>query len=386
MPSRSESTTHQTLTFYNAFNKPNQLIVWRRQETGAWDNSPRDSSGKLILRSNTCNLREAVLTHYTHNGRILSNGLPSRIGTYQGAVFKAGTAHPFGGHGGWRPASLTNRAYSRFWGRVRKDSASLGVSLAGYAQSRDMMLSRAKQFGKLLLDQIRSYKASHRRLKRARKALERNRKTNPMYEDRASDYLEHKFGWAPLIEDFIAASRLFWTPPPSRFFSATAEERTSWSGTSVPSSGRTKTEAWLVHARCTYAAKVTVSNDHLWMANKAGFINLPGIAWDLVPWSFVINMFANVNQMLSHPTQDIGLTVSDASVTFTHREYCEVVDRYNDGNGLVRENVLYRTKSRSLTNLTPRWALKAPELDASLVVTASALVLQRARRLQKLFG
>lgn len=389
MPTRNKSQSHP-IEFQRIYDGVRYTRdVYDYQESSEWTNSLRDPSGQLVLRSNPCNLLTMTNVRYKHVGRMGRNGNgPQAVATSYGAML-SGKPHPFGGVGNWRPVDLTNRAYGRFWGKVRKDSASLGVSLAGYAQSRDMMLNRAKQFARLLLDQIRSYKSSHRRLKRARKALERNRKRTPGYEDRANDYLEAKFGWAPLIEDFVAATRLFWTPPPSKRFTATATVKT-YQQMPRPSSYNASTfgyrASWAITARCSYSSLVKVTNEALWLANKAGLINPLTIAWDLVPWSWVVNMFVNVNQRLQHATNDVGISLSDTNVTLTHREFSETSIWYLDGNGYVHDNNLYTKKVRTLSTLSPSWSFRAPELDASLVTTATALVLQRARKLQKLFN
>lgn len=67
----------------------------------------------------------------------------------------------------------------------------------------------------------------------------------------------------------------------------------------------------------TFSAGVVVTNPNLWLGNKLGLINPLSVAWDLVPWSFVANMFVNIGQLLGSLTDLAGLSLRDDSLTYS---------------------------------------------------------------------
>jgi hypothetical protein len=78
--------------------------------------------------------------------------------------------------------------------------------------------------------------------------------------------------------------------------------------------------------RCELGAEIFVSNPNLYLANKLGFVNPGVIAWELVPFSFVIDWFVPVGNFLSQWTDFVGLTLQKAYTTKT--AYTEDRDRY----------------------------------------------------------
>lgn len=67
--------------------------------------------------------------------------------------------------------------------------------------------------------------------------------------------------------------------------------------------------------RASVNAYVKVSSPELYMANRLGFLNPLGIAWELVPFSFVIDWFVNVSDVLKDINPYAGLEITRASYT-----------------------------------------------------------------------
>lgn len=267
-------------------------------------------------------------------------------------------------------AAAANRAYSRFLSDLRNaDPASLGITLGTMSQTRAMMQNRIGRLSDLL-----GNFASQRKPQRVSDA-----------------YLELTFGWDPLVEDLQKGLALVLTSDLAKrtpdFVSAGGTayrnyERSAVSGGSFTYSlrdrGRLKT-------RVTYSAKVRVVNPNLWLANQAGVLNLPGLAWDLIPWSFVVGMFGNFSQVLGSLTDLCGIELSAFNSTVTHRWVGEVrADAANgDPNYWSWSRYDQLSKNRTVGGSLPRPTFEAhiPEMDFSLAAMSAALLHQKLGRL-----
>jgi hypothetical protein len=141
-------------------------------------------------------------------------------------------------------------------------------------------------------------------------------------------------------------------------------------------------------ARTSYSTKVTIDNPNLWLLNRMGLINPLTVAWDLVPWSFVVNMFVNVNSLLNSVTDTVGLNVTDMSITRT----CKLIHDYSladkpSGTDRRRSSINVYQKRRVLgVPLKPTVEVKIPELNWELALIASSLVIQKFKRINKIIG
>lgn len=137
--------------------------------------------------------------------------------------------------------------------------------------------------------------------------------------------------------------------------------------------------------KVTLSAGVRVTNPNYYLANRLGLLDLPGIAWDLVPWSWVINMVSNSKQVIGQFTNDVGLELLGSSTTYTARYYWEMWgwrdrdDFPGKGSSYTELMKLY-AKTRVVGSLPAIWPrFRAPQLDATLVAVLSAMVLSRLR-------
>ncbi len=71
--------------------------------------------------------------------------------------------------------------------------------------------------------------------------------------------------------------------------------------------------SWVGQVRCTLKASVT--NPQLSLINQLGLTNPVGIAWELVPFSFVVDWFLPVGNTLSACTAGLGLTWHGGRIT-----------------------------------------------------------------------
>lgn len=214
-----------------------------------------------------------------------------------------------------------NKAYSKFKESVG-DEANWAVNLAEYRQSMGMILNRVIQLTRFARAVNRfDFKSASRHLgldhiprgvKAKSKAL-------------ANNWLEYHFGWEPLVKDIGSSVDLLQSPPKRRKIKGSAQ---------VPIKDHSKVYSgdWWHrhdldgHAGVTIRAEVEISNPNLFLANQMGFTNPLVIAWELVPFSFVVDWFVNVGDVLSSFTDFLG--VSFTNLHWSEIQVASVVDEW----------------------------------------------------------
>lgn len=142
-------------------------------------------------------------------------------------------------------------------------------------------------------------------------------------------------------------------------------------------------------ARVTLSASCLVSNPNLALANRLGVINPAVVAWDLVPWSFVVNMFVNVNELLSSLTDEVGYDVTDRTRTDTVRTLTEVlisraaVYKETPSYG----SILRKRKTRqAVSAFAPSLTVKVPDFSWETALIAGSLLIQKINKLNRLLS
>lgn len=319
-------------------------------------NSPK-VNGKLKLVSNGHQLVDSTVTHMS------SNWAGNRCQDANTQVSFPWTSVHY------------NEVYSKFVGKLHKGGADLGVAFGSMSQTVDMITDRC---GKL------------RDFFSLRRTSRRRRRRRPQREDRfsreqlASDVLEGEFGWLPLVTDIYKAMVTACSALDSSWIQASS--RFSRYETVINSGSPTITSVFSGKARLTIAASVVVTNPNLWLLNRLGLINPGLVAWDLVPWSFVVNMFVNINSMIKSLSAFVGLTISDASVTYSASQLREQTTVWKNMLGAGRDeisaiNTNTKTRSRTALGSIPKPSLQAklPNTDWNLAAIASALVVQKVK-------
>lgn len=341
-----------TITTYQTLNPDGSL------KERMYKNSQSSSrvNGKLVLQANPFSYVKSTCTQYCTRPRGFA---PPNAGAYPAYEFTSANY---------------NEVYSKFVGKLHRGDASLGVTMASWGQSSRMITGRLGQISNIFTDVGRRVQNQRSRGRRYG--------ARPL----ANDFLEGEFGWIPLLNDIRAViSTVFgndaippqWCRASSTYPANKSEETLGFPNNYYTFSGS---------GRLTISAKVEIANPNIWVLNRLGLINPLTVAWDLVPWSFVVNMFANVNQIIGGLSDTVGLTISDASVTYSSRVLMETtVQTKWSPTDIVTTNssVNCRTKSRLPVGSIPRPSLqfKLPNVNLELAAIAAALLAQKVGRI-----
>lgn len=368
-------------------NTPNVKLTSSYKST-TWAHSPR-RGGRLQLVANpmTRTFKENIsFSLYGHGYQV-----PSLVGD------------------GWMPTTSSkevsqarvlaqNSALAKLRGKLYNGGASLGVTAASYRQSRDMIVSkvgsatrqiaalehRARAIG---YDRAGSGLPAWKR----RKVLYSKRRVKREKKSIASAYLEVIFGWQPLLADIHASmhSVVQKAIPSFGVGSRSTVEFTYSHALYHPTGAPRSVVNASGNVRVSINTLVSVSNPNLWLASRMGIINPAVVAWDLVPWSFVINMFANVNQLLNQYTDYAGLSFGNLSTTTTTSMSgsCDAANTYpvshpffGGGISTAQQNF----KSRGVGSMpAPSLVCRVPDLNPELAATAVSLLVQRSKTLAK---
>lgn len=277
---------------------------------------------------------------------------------------------------------LTNEALARFTGKVRKHNASLGVTLASWKQSVDMIKGASEGCSDVF----------HRRFEQVA-TMKPARRKRILISGSASAFLGAEFGWVPLIQDIQnALGALSRNPAWPLWVQATVKTSDITSSKIIedPQTKQVWYRTFYPEYRVCVGGRCIVTSENVWLANRLGLLNLPGVAWDLVPWSFVFNMFNNMSQMVNSLTDFCGVTIDMSSTTKSVRTRV-LHKRIYEGTypgywGYAKAHIDYVRKARTLGLPSPKFMWKVPDLNLELVAIAAALPLQRLRKLNQLVG
>ena len=229
---------------------------------------------------------------------------------------------------------IYNQAYARFRDKMG-EAVELGVATAEGREAMSMVTRRLLQlgnftrhlatgrFGLAASDLGIEWSGTSKRFinprlpRRFDPKPTRGRETARSF---SSLYLEAHFGWRPLVKDVHDGLRVLDNPmAPQRVrASATGPYSSPSNFTRV-----TQDASWKYHESqiidfkqtVTLQADIIIVNPNLAMMQQFGVANPVSIAWELVPFSFVLDWFVNVGDYLGSLTDFAGISLKNAQMT-----------------------------------------------------------------------
>jgi hypothetical protein len=209
-------------------------------------------------------------------------------------------------------ATIYQKAYGRLMAEVSGASSQIGADIGERKQAINSVALHAGQ----LLKAARALRGG--RIPDFFKALGiRKHTVRSAASNMGQLWLEYSYGWKPLVEDIHNAVNVLQRPFPFKVVRGRAK------GTyhvhyeqhvASPISDTSTDHLWVI--RLQLQMKISVSNWVAWRANELGLINPVAIAWELVPFSFVVDWFLPIGNYLQSLTDFVGLNREDPFTTW----------------------------------------------------------------------
>lgn len=193
----------------------------------------------------------------------------------------------------------------------------------------------------------------------------------------AGRWLEFVFGAVPLYQDIYATLMTVIDTHSELFYVRSSHKVQNYLERNLD--GR----FWgcAVEYKMSRAALVEIQNPNTWLAERAGLLNPARVAWDIIPWSFAISMFVNINSLVNSLTDFAGLSFTGYNETRT-QDYREVrVNPFGSGSYKGR----FQRRDLKPFPVAPRQLVfRLPEANFGTLATAASLATQRYQKLRRL--
>lgn len=270
-------------------------------------------------------------------------------------------------YSGGADTAAKNKAYASLVAHLG-DASLWAVNLAEHRQAYVMVAKRAVQI-------TRFARALHRfdfpeAARQLSTGIPRGLRASSKWF--GNNFLEYHFGWEPLIQDIGAAINTLQNPIPPKRIKGTG----GYKSRTLVDTGAFGSKGYRVYdARCRMQSDVLVTNPNLHLASQLGFVNPLAVAWELVPFSFVVDWFVNIGQCLASFTDFAGVQLVNPMTT-TYQVAMEDANWYNGWVNRYRSVYVQRSTSISGPSLRARpWKGVSPVRAA----TAISLLVQQLR-------
>lgn len=252
-----------------------------------------------------------------------------------------------------------------------QSQAALGITAFTVGESLSMIAKRASQ---LRVGWSRLRRGNFRGFLRTF-GIRPKRKHESTIHTRSGEasglWLEYSFGWTPLVQDIYDASQVLSEDFPPERLVATAKSQIDYHKprTNI-GAGRWSEERAKGAVSVRIQADAKVTNPNLYLAAKLGLINPLEVAWDVVPFSFVVDWFLPVGQMLRSYSAFAGVDLTRPCVT--QKIFLSGEERFTLTSGalneLVNTSAFRMTRTTSLPSyIFQRKSLKLPSPSLALI-------------------
>lgn len=265
--------------------------------------------------------------------------------------------------------AVENKVYNKFKDAVSTTS-SLGVNIVEYKQTLGMIqntLAALRSPFKTFALQVRRY---------ARHAKNKNLFRTAL-KDMGDAWLAFHFGVEPLLKDLHATlERLEQQHSNSSWKRIVVHGSNRWNFKKVDNSSYSWSHDESYHGIVRFQAEVRMKSPTLALLSDFGVINPATLAWELIPFSFVVDWFIPVGSYLNSFSDLVGYETANPSKTWYLR--FNGSQTYIDGNRRYTGTFRGCRIQRTLTPITfsiPPFRIP-PGLSPSRGATSISLLLQ----------
>jgi hypothetical protein len=188
-----------------------------------------------------------------------------------------------------------NRVLNRLLAAVKGHDFNLGVNVAQGKQTFDLCVGNLRKLGRSALALKRGDFATA-----ARQLGASPRPTRLKPSDISGRWLELQYGWLPLVSDSYAAAKAYESitnGPRTSQFSASLVKSQKYNYTTSPTI-MSATQSFELRRKYTFELREEMS-----IQRQLGLYDPLSIAWEIVPWSFVVDWFVPIGTYLENLNQ-----------------------------------------------------------------------------------
>lgn len=214
-----------------------------------------------------------------------------------------------------RANGVQNQALRRFYDKVGNSNA-LTVSIIQRQQSLDMAASIIKN----VLDVALALKRRDPSiLNRIRRHYRRNNRFQ-IAKDFSGLWLQYWFGIKPLISDVHAVLGIFSDELPVETAVGTASGVVKYDTSSLDYNGYYEGNYYSGKVTCRIASVISVGDPNLNLFSRVGVDQPFGTAWEIIPFSFMVDYVFNIGECLSNLEPKYpGLDFLQPCTTFSYK-------------------------------------------------------------------
>lgn len=276
-----------------------------------------------------------------------------------------------------------NRTLTECLNKVKQDKANFAESIANLDRTLSMLTSAVV--------------ALARAIKAARKgdfygvatsvvglspSKTRNKNVRAWTDGSGNRWLEYQYGWKPLVNDVVVLSELA-KEQNRKLLLMTAKRRTSMDEglpVNTASTIYAYSASGFIRNDCFVRLDYVVSDPKLALIESLGLGNPFLLAWELVPFSFVIDWLLPIGNVLDALTTSLGILYKGGSTTLcTTSRVTMLHGNYFGATGRLITATVSSISVQRKTHPTlplPRLYIKSPFTSLTRAVTALALLNQ----------
>ena len=282
------------------------------------------------------------------------------------------------GGGGLSMDELRVKAYQKLVDKLQQNTQ-LAVNFAERHEALDMLASTLRGLRTPVKTFASSFKAHLKRVKTGQESVLRR----PIREF-TQGWLAFHFGMEPLMKDIYATCEILSAPPhpaPVKLKSSSRFDGPVAGGKIAPYE---KSWSGNISKGVSMGATFEVDNSRLVKLNQLGLLNPASVAWELVPYSFVVDWFYPVGALIGSLTDFVGYKVTDGYTTYYMR--ADSSDIRWGAQGVIEKDELGSALHVRRDVGVPCPGIPRPHLPKSFspvrALTALSLVVQHLKSIQ----